>query len=106
LALPARASRLAGSHFRLVLISQLIDNQSLLTPTHVNLRFNRKSACQLYKGMQISRSANYQYLEVKDPDAKELQLEEVVVEVFQEYRWRYSERRIYGEMKERGFLGR
>lgn len=57
----------------------------------------------LCKAMQVSRSAYYQYLEVKQPNAKEQQLEEVVVEVFQEHRRRYGVRRVCREMKERGF---
>ena len=53
--------------------------------------------------MQVCRSAYYGYLEEKEPDIKEVQLEGQVVAVFHQHRRRYGVRRVCREMKERGF---
>jgi putative transposase len=52
--------------------------------------------------MQVSRSAYYQYVEVKEPNPVKQQLEDQVEEVFKEHRRRYGVRRVCRELKERG----
>lgn len=52
--------------------------------------------------MQVSRSAYYQWLEAKTTDSREQQLEEKVVEAFQEHKRRYVIRRICAELKGNG----
>jgi transposase InsO family protein len=55
--------------------------------------------CQV---LQVSRSAYYQWLEAKAPSEEDRQLEEKVVEVFQEHKRRYGIRRICAELKGKG----
>lgn len=52
--------------------------------------------------MQLSRSAYYQYLEVKQPKPEKQQVEVQVVAVFKEHKRRYGVRRICSELKDRG----
>jgi transposase InsO family protein len=52
--------------------------------------------------MQISRSAYYQYLEVKAPTPEKQQMEVQIVEVFKEHKRRYGIRRICSELKDKG----
>ena len=54
--------------------------------------------------MQVCRNAYYQYLDMKEPNAREVQLEAQVVEVFHQQRRHYGVRRVCSEMKERGFM--
>lgn len=50
----------------------------------------------------VSRSAYYQYVEVREPNPVKQQLEDQVAEVFKEHRRRYGVRRVQRELKERG----
>jgi hypothetical protein len=52
--------------------------------------------------MQVSRSAYYQSLEMREPKPENRQVEVQVVEVFKEHRRRYGIRRICSELKYRG----
>ena len=52
--------------------------------------------------MQVSRSAYYQYLEPKEQSGQRQQLQQKVVEVFQEHKRRYGVRRISAELKGKG----
>lgn len=56
----------------------------------------------LCRVMQVSRSAYYQWLEAKTTDFREQQLEEKVLEAFQEHKRRYGIRRICAELKDKG----
>jgi putative transposase len=56
----------------------------------------------LCKAMQVSRSGYYQVLEAKPMAPEKQQLEEQVVEVFQQHRRRYGVRRVCRELKQRG----
>lgn len=52
--------------------------------------------------MMVSRSAYYQYLNAKMPDAVTGQVEGEIVKVFEQHRRRYGVRRVCRELKERG----
>lgn len=56
----------------------------------------------LCKTMQVSRSAAYQQLELREPIAGKQQVEVQVVEVFKEHKRRYGLRRICSALKDRG----
>jgi transposase InsO family protein len=52
--------------------------------------------------MQVSRSAYYQYLTLKEPNVNDQQVEAGVIEVFRAHKRRYGLRRICAELKDSG----